>query len=116
MKSGEVLDLQFNGWKGGFGGGGDSSNGGSGSSDGSGSGGNNIIIPIYPNDELDPIYTREVLLTHPTTRGIVFPDEDGFTTQEQANEWFYTAIKSIVFDDHFNKHHTITKPRQLNLM
>ena len=113
LRSGEVIDLHFNGsYDDGDGGGGDSSNGGSGSSDGSGSGGNTINIEI--NQENGPVYTRDVQLTNPTSRGgragIDLPDEFGFETQEGANYWFYTAIRSIVFGEDANNIHLSDTP------
>ena len=120
LRSGEVVDIHFNGIYAnnengnggdGGGGGGDSSNGGSGSSDGSGAGGNTINIEINQNSK--DVYTRNVILTNPTSSrsgGIDLPDEFGFETQEGANYWFYTAIKSIVFGEDANNIHLSPNP------
>ena len=112
LRSGEIVDLHFNGVFGDpSGGGGDSSDGGSGSSDGSGAGGNTINIEI--NQNAKDVYTRNVILTNPTSSrsgGIDLPDEFGFETQEGANYWFYTAIKSIVFGEDANNIHLGSNP------
>ena len=118
LRSGEVVDLHFNGIFGDSdGGGGDSSNGGSGSADGDGSGGNTINIEINNQNPQD-VYTSNVKLTHPTSRmgsragSIDLPDEFGFETQEGANYWFYTAIKSIIFGEEANNIHLSPNPPQ----
>ena len=89
IREGEVISMKFNSRLGGAGevgwGGGDKELA------------NNLFLQmlnvVLPNEE-GPVYTNDVLLTNPTTgnRNMRLPEEAGFETQEDFNNWIYWSI------------------------